>query len=241
MRTILNRHVLSHSVASVFLDSDPSLADSMSLWSGPLLVLWLYLPGYLANTAAMLGGKWIPDLIGFKPQPIDGGRRLSDGHRILGDGKTWNGLIGAIIGAGLLCMLTHSIGENHLVDGGIFLDPLIWATPDDWFWIGGEWGAAFIVGAFLGLGCMIGDCAGSFVKRRTGKKREGDESSKAPLLDTLPFAICTFTMGLLLFPNLIIGNPALITPMFGLLILTPVIHRLTNIFGYWVGLKEVPY
>ena len=25
-----------------------------------------------------------------------------------------------------------------------------------------------------------------------GKKREGAESSKAPLLDTLPFAICTF-------------------------------------------------
>ena len=241
MRTILNRHVLSHSVASVFLDSTPSLADSMSLWSGPLLVLWLYLPGYLANTAAMLGGKWIPDLIGFKPQPIDGGRRLSDGHRILADGKTWNGLIGAIIGAGLLCMLTHSIGENHLVDGGILLDPLIWATPADWFWIGGEWGAAFIGGAFLGLGCMIGDCAGSFIKRRTGKKREGDESSEAPLIDTLPFAICTFTMGMLLFPDLLIGNSALIAPMCGLLILTPVIHRLTNIFGYWVGLKEVPY
>ena len=102
MRTILNRTVLSHSVASVLLSSDPSLVDSMSLWSGPILVLWLYLPGYLANTAAMLGGKWIPDLTGFKPRPIDGGRRLSDGHRILGDGKTWNGLIGAIIGAGLL-------------------------------------------------------------------------------------------------------------------------------------------
>ena len=102
MRTILNRTVLSHSVASVLLSSDPSLVDSMSLWSGPILVLWLYLPGYLANTAAMLGGKWIPDLTGFKPRPIDGGRRLSDGHRILGDGKTWNGLIGAIVGAGLV-------------------------------------------------------------------------------------------------------------------------------------------
>ena len=43
------------------------------LWSGPLLVLWLYLPGYLANTAAMLGGKWIPDLTGIEPRPIDGG------------------------------------------------------------------------------------------------------------------------------------------------------------------------
>ena len=150
--------------------------------------------------------------------------------------------LGKVLAAGLDDLLAErGVGEKSIVEDGIFLDPLIWASESDWFWIGGEWGAAFIFGAFLGLGCMIGDCAVSFVKRRMGKKREGDESSKAPLLDTLPFAICTFTMGLLLFPNLIIGNPALITPMFGLLILTPVIHRLTNIFGYWVGLKAVPY
>ena len=213
----------------------------MSIWSGPLLVLWLYLPGYLANTAAMLGGKWIPQLTGIEPKPIDGGRKLGDGHRMLGDGKTWNGLIGAIIGAGFLCMFTHSLGENQLVDNGIFLDPLIWAGPGDWFWIGGEWGAAFVMGALLGLGCMIGDCTGSFFKRRLGKKREGNVSSQAPLLDTLPFAICIFIVGLLLFPNALIGHSALIPSMFGLLVLTPIIHRLTNMFGYWVGLKEVPY
>lgn len=226
---------------SQFLSSNPSLESSISIWSGPLLVLWLYLPGYLANTAAMLGGKWIPQLTGIEPKAIDGGRRLGDGFRILGDGKTWNGLIGAIIGAGLLCILTHSLSENHLVENGIFLDPLIWAGPGDWFWIGGEWGAAFIVGAFLGLGCMIGDCTGSFFKRRMGKKREGDESSEAPLLDTLPFAICTFVVGLFLFPNTLVGNMELIPSMFGLLIITPIIHRLTNMFGYWLGLKEVPY
>ena len=124
---------------------------------------------------------------------------------------------------------------------GIFLDPLIGAGTEDWFWIGGEWGAAFVLGAFLGLGCMIGDSTGSFIKRRLGKKREGSESSEAPLIDTLPFAICTFLIGMLLFPNTLVGDTDLIQPMFWLLILTPVIHRLTNIFGYWVGLKEVPY
>jgi CDP-2,3-bis-(O-geranylgeranyl)-sn-glycerol synthase len=206
-----------------------------------LLVLWLYLPGYLANTAAMFGGKWLPDLLGIEPRPIDGGRRLSDGHRILGDGKTWNGLSGALIGGGLLCMFTHWVGGGNIVENGVFLDPLIWTDSSDWFWIGGEWGAAFIVGFSLGLGCMIGDSAGSFIKRRMGKKREGSESSQAPLLDTLPFALCTFAMGLLLFPDALVGNSDLIGPMFILLILTPVIHRLTNVFGFWVGLKEVPY
>tara|TARA_A100001035_G_scaffold278941_1_gene278968 strand:+ start:519 stop:1244 length:726 start_codon:yes stop_codon:yes gene_type:complete len=241
MRTILSRTVSIAFVPTQLLSLAPSVSDSMSWWSGPLLVLWLYLPGYLANTAAMLGGKWIPDLTGIEPRPIDGGRTLSDGYRVLGDGKTWNGLLGAVVGAGLLCMLTHALGENHLVENGIFLDPLLWAGPDDWFWIGGEWGAAFIVGAFLGFGCMVGDCTGSFIKRRLGKKREGDESSEAPLLDTLPFAIFTFAMGLLMFPSALVGNSDLMFAMFGLLVLTPVIHRLTNMFGYWVGLKEVPY
>ena len=231
MRTILSRPHLSRVMTEL----------GMSFWSGPLLVLWLYLPGYLANTAAMLGGKWIPDALGIQPRPIDGGRNLSDGHRILGDGKTWNGLTGALIGGGFLCMFTHWVGAKSVVEGGIFLDPLIWASESDWFWIGGEWSAAFIVGVCLGLGCMIGDCTGSFVKRRMGKKREGSESSEAPLLDTLPFAICTFAVGLLLFPDILVGNSDLLGPMVILLFLTPVIHRLTNVFGYWVGLKEVPY
>ena len=231
MRTILSRPHLSRAMTGL----------SMSFWSGPLLVLWLYLPGYLANTAAMFGGKWLPDLLDIKPRPIDGGRRLSDGNRILGDGKTWNGLLGALIGGGLLCMFTHGVGESNLVENGVFLDPLIWAGSGDWFWVGGEWGAAFIVGFCLGLGCMIGDCAGSFIKRRMGKKREGSESSQAPLLDTLPFAFCTFAIGMLLFPGALVGSSDLIGAMFALLILTPVIHRLTNVFGYWVGLKEVPY
>ena len=74
-----------------------------------------------------------------------------------------------------------------------------------------------------------------------GKKREGAESSQAPLLDTLPFAFCTFAMGLFLFPDALVGNSDLIGPMLALLVLTPVIPRLTNVFGYWVGLKEVPY
>ena len=121
----------------------------MSFWSGPLLVLWLYLPGYLANTAAMFGGKWLPELLAIAPRPIDGGRRLSDGHRILGDGKTWNGLSGALIGGGLLCMFTHWVGGDNIVENGVFLDPLIWAGPGDWFWVGGEGGAAFIVGLSL--------------------------------------------------------------------------------------------
>ena len=36
-----------------------------------ILTLWLYMPGFLANTFAMLWGKWLPKT-GYGPWPIDG-------------------------------------------------------------------------------------------------------------------------------------------------------------------------
>ena len=46
----------------------------------------MYGSAYLANTGAMLFGKWIPDKTGMSVIIIDRGRNYSDGHRILGDG-----------------------------------------------------------------------------------------------------------------------------------------------------------
>jgi len=97
------------------------------------------------------------------------------------------------------------------------------------------------LGFSLGLACMIGDTAGSFVKRRKGHKREGDESSKAPLLDTMPFALFIFLAALLLFDNEVIMHNDLRPAILALLILTPIIHRSFNILGYKLGLKSVPY
>ena len=213
----------------------------------PWLVLWLYIPGYLSNTAAMLGGKWIPELTGIPVKPIDGGKVLGDGNRMLGDGKTWNGLIGGTLGGGLLCIMTHAISAGNHIGSAPFLDPLgtygssSGVVGDAWFWVGGEWGAAFILGCVLGLGCMVGDSAGSFIKRRRGLKREGDISSRAPLLDTLPFAIFAFLFGLLFLAPSIAGSSDLLMGMAILLVVTPIIHRAFNMLGYRLGLKSVPY
>ncbi len=88
---------------------------------------------------------------------------------------------------------------------------------------------------------MLGDMTGSFFKRRRGLKREGDESSEAPLLDTLPFALFIFAAAALLFSNEIIMDDGLKAPIVAILALTPVIHRSFNILGYKLGLKSVPY
>ena len=211
------------------------------------LVLWLYLPGYLSNTAAMLGGKWIPDLTGIPVYTIDGGRVMGGGNRILGDGKTWNGLVGGTIGGGLLGVFTHSIAKGNNLGSAPLLDPLesygtgAMDISDAWFYMGGGIAAAFVLGCVLGFGCMLGDSVGSFVKRRTGHKREGSTSSEAPLLDTLPFAVCAFVFGQLFLDPSIVGSSELLMGMAILIIITPILHRSFNILGYRLGLKSVPY
>ena len=210
-----------------------------------LLTLWLYLPGFLANTFAMMWGKWLPKT-GYGPWPIDGGRTLSDGNRILGDGKTWNGLIGGSMTSGLLCILLASLvsmgSMDTVFDDGstVFAHPLLGAE-DAWFNIGGDAGAAFFLGTFLGFTCLLGDSVGSFVKRSRGLKREGDVSSKAPLLDTLPFAIMVFLCGQLFLGTSVLAAEELRAPMVALILITPVLHRSFNLIGYKIGWKDVPY
>ncbi|MBT3641603.1 MAG: CDP-archaeol synthase [Euryarchaeota archaeon] len=205
-------------------------------------ILLLYGPAYLANTGAMLFGKWIPELTKTKTLTIDGGRSWSDGNRILGDGKSWNGLFGGAFFSGILMTLSHIIWNDNSIDSNkLFLDPLAMSDSSDWFWLYNDHLTAFFLGCTLGFFCLFGDSLGSFFKRRKGLKREGIVSSKAPILDTMPFAICIFLSSFALFPNQVFTQNFFIFPILILLVLTPIIHRLTNILGFKLGLKDVPY
>ena len=191
----------------------------------------------------MMWGKWLPKT-GYGPWPIDGGRRMKDGNRILGDGKTWNGLIGGSLTSGLLCVLIVSlIGDvptSTNIESSVFAHPLT-GYEGTWFDVGSVGMSAFILGSFLGFACLIGDSTGSFIKRRRGLKREGDVSSKAPLLDTLPFAIMVFLWGQLFLENSLLSDTELILPMVVIVVITPILHRSFNLIGYYIGWKDVPY
>ena len=235
-------HSLSTSGRPVDTSSLFPASDFTDLMLNILTVLMMYGPFYLANTGAMLFGKWIPDKMGFSSVVIDGGKDWSDGYRILGDGKTWNGLFGGAVFSGLLTILAHHLWDSrNPPEARPFVDPTLFSDSSDWFWLGGEWGGAFVMGFTLGLACMLGDTAGSFVKRRRGLKREGDESSKAPMLDTVPFAVSIFLFSFLLFDGQIITHEGLHYEIAAVLILTPIIHRFFNILGFKLGLKSVPY
>ena len=223
------------------MDNVNDVALDLGVLSLSVMTLWLYLPGFLANTFAMMWGKWLPKT-GYGPWPIDGGKNWKDGNRILGDGKTWNGLIGGSITSGLLCTLIVALMGDvpSNIEPSIFAHPLT-GSENSWFNVSNDLVSAFILGTFLGFACLLGDSTGSFIKRRRGLKREGEVSSKAPLLDTLPFAIMVFLWGQLFLGDSLISSVDLIVPMLIIIVITPILHRSFNLIGYAIGWKDVPY
>ncbi len=139
-----------------------------------------------------------------KGHPIDAGRRFLDGRRVLGDGKTVEGfLLGTLYSISVALTLANVLTE-----------PLV-----------------AYYGITAGLGALIGDILGSFIKRRLGLER----GAHAPLLDQLDFMLgayaATYAAGYTPPPALALGFLAVVY----------VLHRLTNMAAYKLGIKPVPW
>jgi len=191
--------------------------ESYTMIESFFIVLWIMMPAYLANTIAVLtGGRY----------PIDQGKIHSDGNRILGDGKTWSGLVGGTLGGVFIGFLQVNLGE-------VLIEALSGSQDVD-FW--GE--NSIIVFFLLSFGALFGDMTASFIKRRSQLKR-GD---KSPLLDMFDF------IGMALLLSFIFANEWLMSwildgymPLFTLLIATPILHRGVNIIGFKIGVKNEPW
>jgi len=202
-----------------------------------VFVLLLMGPAYLANTIAVLtGGKY----------PIDQEKLYSDGNRILGDGKTWSGLIGGTIGGIAFGVLLYFYGIRVILSIIVILenrDSLFFNDLEDFAddpnmspW-GESWNMFFIF-FLLSFGALFGDMAASFYKRRQNLQR-GD---KFAILDMYDFIF----MSLLLC--FIFQRDWLLSwildgwvPLFTILFLTPFLHRGVNIIGYKIGVKNEPW
>lgn len=168
-----------------------------------LLDLLLFLiPIYVANSSpVILGGG----------TPLDLGKTLSDGRRILGEGKTIRGFAGGIL-AGTLA-------------GG--LAALICQSP---FYPTME--AQFVAAFVMSFGTLSGDALGSFIKRRMGV-----DSGRPFLLDTVLFLLVALA---LVFPLTSISLYDPLNILF-FIILTMLLHPLTNMLANKAGLKKVPW
>jgi len=169
-----------------------------------LKAVWLMLPAYIANpTAVVFGGG----------TPIDYGRNWKDGRRMLGDGKTFRGLLG-----GTVC--------------GIIVGLMQMNVQSQWS-LGSFTFTAIIT---LSLGALLGDIVKSFIKRRLGFER----GEKFPIVDQLDFVAGAWILTYVFEPGWFTNNFTfwiIIT----VLILTPILHRITNIIGYYIKLKKEPW
>ncbi|MCS7095050.1 MAG: CDP-2,3-bis-(O-geranylgeranyl)-sn-glycerol synthase [Thaumarchaeota archaeon] len=129
-----------------------------------LSALAYVLPAYVANGAPVVAVRLVT-----ATHPLDFGKKFVDGRRLLGDGKTLEGLVtglaaGSSIGA--LMFLVNPAAFRH------FTEPLL-----------------------LSAGAMLGDVMGSFVKRRAGMER----GAAVPIMDQLGFLVTSLLLCWALF------------------------------------------
>lgn len=126
-------------------------------------LFYFILPIYFANMAPVFLGK-----LNFFTTPIDFGIKWNK-KRILGDHKTWKGLIGGTLAAMIIAFVQSSFTTGlELYD---YSQPLLF-------------------GFLLGLGALIGDAIKSFFKRKINIK---------PGQPWIPFDQIDYSVGALLF------------------------------------------
>ncbi len=150
--------------------------------------------------------------------PLDGGRLFKDGRRTLGDGKTFRGTF-----AGTVCGILMGLLQNQIA-------PQL-GLPS--FGSGYEQLAILLA---LSLGAMLGDIVAAFFKRRMGLSRG------APLfvIDQLDFVFGSWLMAMFIAPEWFWQNFTS-TIIITVLIMTPILHRISNIIGYRMGAKKEPW
>jgi len=172
-----------------------------------LAALWIMLPAYVPNSAAAVFGGGTP---------IDLGRTFSDGRRIFGDGKTYQGFVGGVL-TGVLVGL---------------IEIWVWSA----FSLGALPRQTFLSVTLLAAGALLGDLAKSFLKRRLGKER----GESWFLADQYDLVIGSFLLILLVYPQWLFENITLPIAVW-IVVMTPLLHRVVNIIGYYLGVKEVPW
>ncbi|MEM3444540.1 MAG: CDP-2,3-bis-(O-geranylgeranyl)-sn-glycerol synthase [Thermoplasmata archaeon] len=175
---------------------------------------WFMFPGYAVNSLAVLVGGGTP---------MDFGKKFRDGRRILGDGKTWRGFIGA-------SLLGTGIGLIEHFAASAYPNPYLPPYSENF-------STALLLCLLLCFGSMTGDAIGSFIKRRLGYGR----GEKAIFIDQFSFVLFAWLLLALFFWDWFALHFLNLPAVIMVLIVTPLLHRGVNIIGYRMGKKKVPW
>lgn len=177
-----------------------------------IFALLFFAPAGLANAAPVFANK-IPLLNRWKT-PVDLGRHYR-GKRILGNNKTWRGLIVGILTGTLTGIVIYLLFPDFVEELGLRISSPLPSMA--------------ILGGVLGAGALLGDIVESFFKRQAGV------SSGQPWF---PFDQIDYIIGGLLTSSMFIElswqqRLAVLLVWFGL-------HLLSSFIGYLIGLKDEP-
>lgn len=168
------------------------------------LVLFV-LPAYVANSAPLvLGGG----------TAIDFGRKISDGRRLFGKGKTIRGFVGGTAAGTLL---------------GVFFS----AAGIEFFGLSA--GEKIALAFLLSFGALFGDLLGSFVKRRLGMA----EGEPFFAIDQLLFLVVALTL-VYVYDPAVAAKVGVWGTAF-LVLLTFAAHLFFNSLAHRLKLKKVPW
>ncbi len=174
-----------------------------SAGSASCRLLVALLPALVANGSALALTRAYSRLTGRRLTPLDMGATLG-GRRLLGDGKTWEGLA--------LGTMAGGVAGGFLVATGVVDAPLYYGLP-------------------LGLAALLGDVAGSFVKRRLGLR----QGACVPLLDQLDFYAASTAAAIGLdYAGPGVGAGAVAASAVAVMGL----HSTTNLLAFEAGLKK---
>lgn len=176
-----------------------------------ITTLYFILPAYFSNGSGLVFGGGMP---------VDFNKTDKKGNRWIGDGVTWKGLIaGTIIGT-ITGAIQGYFGPEIIANFGQYIISPIATSLNE----------GIVIGFLLGFGALLGDALGSFLKRRMGIGR----GKPAPLLDQLDFII----VALILVSLVVELNISCVVTA---IVLTLIIHLITNTCAYLLGIKDVWY
>ena len=179
-----------------------------------LFSIWFFLPAGLANVTPVFA-RMIPGFTKLS-HPIDGGK-MWQGKRILGDNKTWRGLLfGVFIGVITLAL------QKYLFNNSLWLQDNLPNTVD-------YQTVTLWLGVLLGFGALAGDAIESFIKRQSGYNSGSS---------WFPFDQIDYIVGGLLASSLVVALTfsqvlIIIVIWFGM-------HLFWTYVGYLIGVREDP-
>jgi CDP-2,3-bis-(O-geranylgeranyl)-sn-glycerol synthase len=179
-----------------------------------IFALWFFLPAGIANASPIFAAK-IPGISNWNA-PIDFGKTFRD-RRILGDHKTWRGLIVGIIMATLILWLQQGL-VRHFGWAQTITTKVDYKTVP-----------VLLLGPAFGIGALGGDAIESFFKR---------QFNRPPGSGWFPFDQTDYIIG-----GAVASSPFVqlsVEQFIILLLLWLFMHVVASYIGFLLKLKERP-